>query len=131
MDIYKVPTCCSCHIMGYSYVYPPLKPSLSGKTGEPVEPLPTSPASNSKPASLLNPQKEFQSFLDNIGNFAGNIGSFAGRPGAGSDMSSKPSVNVQQRVRKRPGLRRPGNQKRHHHPNKMLPRYVEKARDSV
>ena len=24
MDIYKVPTCCSCHIMGYSYVYPPL-----------------------------------------------------------------------------------------------------------
>ena len=25
MDIYKVPTCCSCHIMGYSYVYPPLK----------------------------------------------------------------------------------------------------------
>ena len=25
MDIYKVPSCCSCHIMGYSYVYPPLK----------------------------------------------------------------------------------------------------------
>ena len=24
MDIYKVPACCSCHIMGYSYVYPPL-----------------------------------------------------------------------------------------------------------
>lgn len=25
MDIFKVPTCCSCHIMGYSYVYPPLR----------------------------------------------------------------------------------------------------------
>jgi len=24
MDIFKVPTCCSCHVMGYSYVYPPL-----------------------------------------------------------------------------------------------------------
>ncbi|TRY80411.1 hypothetical protein TCAL_16787 [Tigriopus californicus] len=30
MDIYKVPTCCSCHIMGYSYVYPPLKSSQGG-----------------------------------------------------------------------------------------------------
>ena len=29
--IAKVPTCCSCHIMGYSYVYPP----LGGKKNRP------------------------------------------------------------------------------------------------
>ena len=79
MDIYKVPSCCSCHIMGYSYVYPPLK-SASSKS-EVVEPLPTSPPAlpprKPKPANSLipkiDPPKEFQNFLENIGssfNFA-------------------------------------------------------------
>ena len=79
IDIYKVPSCCSCHIMGYSYVYPPLK-SASSKS-EVVEPLPTSPPAlpprKPKPANSLipkiDPPKEFQNFLENIGssfNFA-------------------------------------------------------------
>jgi len=42
MDIYKVPTCCSCHIMGYSYVYPPLK--KNDKTPAVHSPAPTQPA---------------------------------------------------------------------------------------
>ena len=60
--LFQVPTCCSCHIMGYSYVYPPLEKgteqspashgpsvsSVSGSTGSsqlnipPQRPLPTS-----------------------------------------------------------------------------------------
>ena len=38
----QVPSCCSCHIMGYSYVYPPLSKSASSKI-DLVDPLPTSP----------------------------------------------------------------------------------------
>ncbi|MCP3666219.1 MAG: hypothetical protein GY696_27595, partial [Gammaproteobacteria bacterium] len=47
MDIYKVPTCCSCHIMGYSYVYPPLGQGKKGKQDHGN--FPTSPA---QPAAL-------------------------------------------------------------------------------
>ena len=35
-DLPQVPTCCSCHIMGYSYVYPPLSKNsdrLDGHSG--------------------------------------------------------------------------------------------------
>ncbi len=28
---FQVPTCCSCHIMGYAYLYPPLKKSAFSK----------------------------------------------------------------------------------------------------
>ena len=48
MDIYKVPTCCSCHIMGYSYVYPPLKkPDQSPAIHHPPPPAPATSFSNS------------------------------------------------------------------------------------
>ena len=60
--------------MGYSYVYPPLSKSATSKIDE-VEPLPTSPPAlppkipeETSFLPSLNPQKEFQSFLDNIGN---------------------------------------------------------------
>lgn len=114
MDIYKVPTCCSCHIMGYSYVYPPLSSSAAAKTAAiDLQPLPTSPPaqipSQSKPkqTSLLpqiNPQKEIKNFLDNIGNtfnFARHRG--GGEPEQQStDLSSRPSKPIPQRIRKRP-----------------------------
>ena len=116
MDIYKVPTCCSCHIMGYSYVYPPLSSSAAAKSGAiDIQPLPTSP-----PASLLSSQSKpkpsksllpkinapsVKNFLDNIGNtfnFAGR-----NREPEPTEMSSRPSKPVPQRVRKRPNqLRR-------------------------
>ena len=46
MDIYKVPTCCSCHIMGYSYVYPP----LSTKAGKQFSLPKSNPGVHSAPA---------------------------------------------------------------------------------
>ena len=100
--------------MGYSYVYPPLKQGSSAKTGI-IEALPTSPpasnpisVSNSKPVKnslipKLNAPKEFQNFLDNIGNkfkFPGGRRE-PERIGTLGDMSSKPSKQVP-RVRKRP-----------------------------
>ena len=71
----QVPTCCSCHIMGYSYVYPPLKkgaeqsPASHGPPGSgssqlnlpPQRPLPNSqdsfqsPPQSSRPAPQLTP----------------------------------------------------------------------------
>ena len=103
MDIYKVPTCCSCHIMGYSYVYPPLS-QAAAKTGAIDIPLPTSPPAQSpaqsKPKNSIlpkiNPQKEIKSFLDNIGN------TFNFNTNRDSDLSSRPSKPIPQRVRKRP-----------------------------
>ena len=75
---HQVPTCCSCHIMGYSYVYPPLKkggeqsPATHGSSGSgssqlnlpPQRPLPNSqdsfqipqlPSNPSRPAPQLTP----------------------------------------------------------------------------
>ena len=55
MDIYKVPTCCSCHIMGYSYVYPPLGQGKKGKQDHGN--FPTSPAQPAAPRpSIAKPQ---------------------------------------------------------------------------
>jgi len=107
MDIYKVPSCCSCHIMGYSYVYPPLK-SASSKS-EVVEPLPTSPPAlpprKPKPSNSLipkiDPPKEFQNFLENIGSSFNFAARSEKQSPAQGDMSSRPSVQVP-RVRKRP-----------------------------
>ena len=87
--------------MGYSYVYPPLSHS-EAKSGAIDIPLPTSPPAQAptqnKPQNSIlpqiNPQKEIKNFLDNIGNtfnFNGN-----------SDLNSRPSKPIPQRVRKRP-----------------------------
>jgi len=54
MDIYKVPTCCSCHIMGYSYVYPPLKkPSKTPAIDHPPHP-PNNLHPSVKPGSFID-----------------------------------------------------------------------------
>lgn len=96
--LFQVPTCCSCHIMGYSYVYPPLTHSASERNDQ-VSPLPTSPPAKYKPpASMipelsLNPQKEFQSFLDNLGSkfsFSSRREAVAGS----QDMQGRPSSNL-------------------------------------
>ena len=70
MDIYKVPTCCSCHIMGYSYVYPPLKK-------QDQSPAPRPPAIHSPPPPPTNLHSSVKpgSFID--------FGSSSG-PGSGS-----------------------------------------------
>lgn len=138
MDIYKVPTCCSCHIMGYSYVYPPLKPAASSKVDQSPLLNPNaggSPASGSSGSLIpnLNPPKEFQSFLDDIGNkfnFAARrqpppkAAQSAQAPVAAvasadaGDLSGRPSVSVP-RVRKRPNkIRRPILQRRRIDPGK-------------
>ena len=106
--------------MGYSYVYPPLSSSAAAKTGaiDLQQPLPTSPPallssqSKPKPSKSLLPKlnaPSVKNFLDNIGNTF----NFAGRnrhepePQPSSEMSSRPSKPVPQRVRKRPNqLRR-------------------------
>ena len=59
MDIYKVPTCCSCHIMGYSYVYPPLKKQDQSPAHRPPAihsppPPPTNLHSSVKPGSFID-----------------------------------------------------------------------------
>ena len=86
-------------------------------------PLPTSPPVNIPPKvsgdtsflPSLNPQKEFQSFLDNIGNkfsFSSRRQPLPG-PNNSGDLSTRPSNNNVNLLRKRPGqnprLRRPGN----------------------
>jgi len=89
MDIYKVPTCCSCHIMGYSYVYPPLKkgaeqsPAIHGPPASgssqlnipPQRPLPDTqdsfqlppqsarPAPQATPDSFQGPQQDLDNFI--------------------------------------------------------------------
>jgi hypothetical protein len=84
--------------MGYSYVYPPLTHSASERNDQ-VSPLPTSPPAKYKPpASMipelsLNPQKEFQSFLDNLGSkfsFSSRREAVAGS----QDMQGRPSSNL-------------------------------------
>ena len=57
MDIYKVPTCCSCHIMGYSYVYPPLKKADQSPAVHhpPPPPPPKRPVSTSFSNSVSRP----------------------------------------------------------------------------
>ena len=110
--------------MGYSYVYPPLSKSATSKIDE-VEPLPTSPPAlppkipeETSFLPSLNPQKEFQSFLDNIGNkfnFNNRQRQQPSNPeiqiSRNPDMNSRPSNNVQL-VRRRqqiPRNRRPNN----------------------
>ena len=85
--------------MGYSYVYPPLKPAAASKSDHEFEfePLPTSPANSQNPQNplipKLNPPKEFQSFLDNIGNkfnfAARREPERSGQPAATGDLSGK------------------------------------------
>ncbi|CAB4057542.1 Neurotrophin 1 [Lepeophtheirus salmonis] len=66
MDIFKVPTCCSCNMKGYSYLYPPLirnfnksqrqihnKKKNSGKSKEPLG-IKNKNTSNSRPFILSN-----------------------------------------------------------------------------
>ncbi len=81
---FQVPTCCSCHIMGYSYVYPPLKTSSYADSRiDEFEPLPTTPPAFNQPRPevpppsssqstsgfpSINPQAEFQNFLTNLGS---------------------------------------------------------------
>jgi len=60
MDIYKVPTCCSCHIMGYSYVYPPLKKGAEQSLG-----VHGPPGSGSSPLSLP-PQRPLPTTQDSF-----------------------------------------------------------------
>ena len=121
--------------MGYSYVYPPLSKSATSKIDE-VEPLPTSPPAlppkipeETSFLPSLNPQKEFQSFLDNIGNkfnFNNRLRQQPSNPeiqvsrnpeiqiSRNPDMNSRPSNNVQL-VRRRqqiPRNRRPNNSPR-------------------
>merc|ERR1712029_150562 len=100
--------------MGYSYVYPPLSKSASSKI-DLVDPLPTSPPAAALPPKVaegssflpsLNPQKEFQSFLDNIGNKF----SFSTRRQPIPDLTGRPSSTNVKSIRKRPAgprVRRP------------------------
>jgi len=127
MDIYKVPSCCSCHIMGYSYVYPPLKDGSSSKS-DVVVPLPTSPPALPpkqnihKPSNSLipkiDPPKEFQNFLSNIGNTFNFAARSEPNPPNQGDLSGRPSAQVP-RIRKRP-LQKQQQRKRQRHGN--LPR---------
>ena len=59
MDIYKVPTCCSCHIMGYSYVYPPLTKGGNAKSSSvgaaAAAATPFTPASSAANPSIAAP----------------------------------------------------------------------------
>lgn len=136
MDIYKVPTCCSCHIMGYSYVYPPLKSSASARAEVPA--LPTSPPARTPPPpppprkSLLpelniNPQKEFQSFFSNLGN------PFKRGDPIGGDQSVRPSKkqnSVVSRPRPQPPLRRPPPPRRRIEEGKRRT-YIERVMDQT
>jgi len=79
MDIYKVPTCCSCHIMGYSYVYPPLSKGAAKSPPTTVKRAPATrysrptrrPSLSSESLDNLipdfNPQEELQQFMQTIG----------------------------------------------------------------
>ena len=111
---FQVPTCCSCHIMGYSYVYPPLKtPHASSRIDDFVEPLPTTPPGFNQPPppqtsqSLfpnLNPQGEFQNFLSNLGNKFTALSRGTVR---GDDMAGRPSQLVpKKKEQPRPPQRR-------------------------
>ena len=68
MDIYKVPTCCSCHIMGYSYVYPPLGKggSTAANTSPAVSFSAHKPQSKPSPPKLSPPKLSIPSSIDNF-----------------------------------------------------------------
>ncbi len=117
--------------MGYSYVYPPLKPAADSKSetlpsgnlaspaSSPAKPPPPSLSNTGVTKPLLpnlNPQKEFQSFLNNIGsqfNFAARREPEPAPSGQqqliSADLASRPSES-RKRIRKRPLQRkRPQN----------------------
>ena len=87
MDIYKVPTCCSCHIMGYSYVYPPLK--KADQSPAPALHRPPPPPTNLHSAPAPAPGPAPGSFVDFGADF--NSG-----PGFGSG-SGAPTFSIPQR----------------------------------
>ena len=90
MDIYKVPTCCSCHIMGYSYVYPPLKkPDQSPAHRPPAIHSPPPPPTN------LHSSVKPGSFID-----------FGSGPGSGSGSLSS-TFSIPQRAPSPPAPSRP------------------------
>ena len=67
-SVFQVPTCCSCHIMGYSYVYPPLGGKAEGKSGASGPDLTreTSPRPKKSPFPDVNPQRDIQSFMSTL-----------------------------------------------------------------
>ena len=89
MDIYKVPTCCSCHIMGYSYVYPPLKKaSQSPAIHSKPKPFNPPPVSKPPPATSLHSPVKPGTFVDF---------------GSGSGQSSRPAPQLTTDNFQRPG----------------------------
>ena len=73
MDIYKVPTCCSCHIMGYSYVYPPLKKQDQSPA------IHAPPSSSSSSSSLSQSSVKPGTFVD-FGQSSSSPGQFNNQP---------------------------------------------------
>nr|XP_012228352.1 PREDICTED: uncharacterized protein LOC105675647 [Linepithema humile] len=60
MDIFKVPTCCSCHVHGYSEIYPP------HQKDPPAKPKETFPGSE---FATINDQKDDFQDLSKLGSF--------------------------------------------------------------
>jgi len=113
MDIYKVPTCCSCHIMGYSYVYPPLNNKVQELPKSPAVFRPGSFSSQSRPKPSIsrpgpldnlipdfNPQQELEQFMQTIGSDIKDFSTFG--------KTSRPVRNQpNQQFQGRPGIKRP------------------------
>ncbi|XP_073950987.1 neurotrophin 1-like isoform X2 [Choristoneura fumiferana] len=83
MDIFKVPTCCSCHIEGYSVSFPPLGHRIHETSGEtmPVEELSSEHGNHAfeavqssiqRPSATKNPPFTFNKPLESFAPFSDN-----------------------------------------------------------
>ncbi|KAL6429264.1 hypothetical protein ACFW04_008166 [Cataglyphis niger] len=124
MDIFKVPTCCSCHVHGYSEIFPPHQ---------------TDPPSNTKEmfpgadfVTVNDPKDDFQNNLNHItkytstSNYDSNHVSSNKKPVLEVSVTSRPTFTIPNRNRsKKPAsIPRPYDKlPQQHAPNTRAPGY--------
>ncbi|XP_037784911.1 uncharacterized protein LOC119580831 isoform X1 [Penaeus monodon] len=87
MDIFKVPSCCSCHIQGYAYVFPPLnRQDSAGSEQITTAVLPPRDEASEDPAQAYEPEEDYQGVDSSVEN-----NRQLRRPGPGSMRPRRPS----------------------------------------
>ncbi|KAM0731327.1 Neurotrophin 1 [Formica fusca] len=124
MDIFKVPTCCSCHVHGYSEIFPPHQTDPPTKTKE------TFPGADF--VTVNDPKDDFQNNLNHISKYTStssydsNHVSSNKKPVLDVSVTSRPTFTISNRNRpKKPAsIPRPYDKlPQQHAPNTRAPGY--------